>query len=181
MPDNSAYYAFLADPNQDARRAELRDFFGPNADVFLRAYDKLREDTPQVSGGRPKFRLFGGGFEVAAFFLGPVWFFYRKMWMIAWIIVGLMVVLAFIPVRSVGLVFGLILAGMAHRTYVQHAVTKLAKLHASQALVTPAIVQAEGGVSRPAGTISGIIFGLIYIVAIASIVYLASHGIDPTR
>ena len=179
MPDNSAYFAFLADPNQEARRAELRDFFGPNADTFLRAYDKLREDTPQVSGGRPKFRLFGGGFEAAAFFMGPVWFFYRKMWMMAWIIVGLMVVLAFIPFRAVGFILGITLAGMAHRLYVQQSVQKLVALHAANPAVTPAMVQAEGGVSKPAGIISGAIYGLLLLLAFASIIYLASHGVDP--
>ncbi|WP_419804290.1 DUF2628 domain-containing protein [Terriglobus sp.] len=179
MPNNAAYFAFLADPNQEARRAELRDFCGPNADTFLRAYDKLREDTPQVSGGRPKFRLFGGGFEVAAFFLGPVWFFYRKMWMFAWVITGLIVVLMFVPFRQVGFILSLILAGLAHRSYVQYAVTRLTKLHAANAVVTPAMVQAEGGVSKPAGIISGIIFGLIYVLGIVSIIYAVTHGVDP--
>ena len=179
MPDNSAYFAFLADPNQEARRAELRDFFGPNADTFLRAYDKLREDTPQVSGGRPKFRLFGGGFEPAAFFLGPVWFFYRKMWTFAWMVVGLMVVVAFIPFRSVGLILSLLLAGLAHRSYVQHAVNRLIRLHAANAAVTPAMVQAEGGVSKPAGIISGTIFGLLYVCIIGALIYLIVHGVDP--
>lgn len=181
MPNNSAYLAFLADPNQEARRAELRDFFGPHADTFLNAYERVRAQTPQVTGGRPKFQMFGGGFEVAAFFLGPVWFFYRKMWLVAWVIVGLMVVLAFIPFRAVGLVLSVTLATMAHRVYVQHAVQKLAALHATNGNVTPAEVQALGGVSKPAGIISGVIFGLIYLLAIASIIYLARHGIDPTR
>lgn len=179
MPDNSAYLAFLADQNQEARRAELRDFFGPNAETFLRAYDKLREDTPSVSGGRPKFRLFGGSFEPAAFFLGPVWFFYRKMWTFAWVIIGLMIVVSFLPVHSVGLILSIILAGMAHRSYVQHAVTRLSKLHATNAVVTPAMVQAEGGVSKPAGIISGVIFGLLYVVFIAALIYLLTHGGDP--
>lgn len=181
MPDNSAYLAFLTDPNQEARRAELRDFFGPNADTFLGAYDKLRAQTPQVAGGRPRFQLFGGGFEAAAFFLGPVWFFYRKMWLVAWVIVGLMVVLAFIPFRAVGLILGITLATMAHRVYVQHAVQKLVAMHASAAVVTTATVQAAGGVSKPAGIVSGVIFGILYILAIASIIYLVSHGIDPGR
>ena len=181
MPDNSAYLAFLADPNQEARYAELRDFFGPNADKFLPVYEKLRASTPQVTGQRPKSQLFGGGFEPAAFFLGPVWFFYRKMWLIAWLIVGLMVVLAFIPFRAVGMVLGITLATMAHRVYVQHAVQKLVALHASNAVVTPALVQAAGGVSKPAGITSGVIYGILWLLAVISIIYLASHGIDPTR
>ncbi len=181
MPDNSAYLAFLADPNQEARHAELRDFFGPSADTFLKVYDNVRASTPQVTGQRPKFQLFGGGFEVAAFFLGPVWFFYRKMWLMAWIVVGLMVALAFIPFRAVGMVLGFTLATMAHRLYVQHAVQKLVALHATNATVTPALVQAAGGVSKPAGIISGVIYGLLWLLAVASIFYLMSHGIDPTR
>lgn len=181
MPDNSAYFAFLADPDQATRHAELRDFFGPNADKFLVAYDKLRAQTPQVTGQRPKFQLFGGGFEPAAFFLGPVWFFYRKMWTVAWVVVGLMVVLAFIPFRAVGIILSITLATMAHRVYVQHAVQKLVKLHSSGVMVTPALVQAEGGVSKPAGIISGVIYGSVWLLGVVSLIYLAAHGMPPPR
>ena len=179
MPNNAAYFAFLKDPDQELRRSELRTFFGPNAETFLRAYDKLREDTPAVSGGRPKFRLFGGGFEPAAFFLGPVWFFYRKMWLVAWVVVGLMIVAAFIPFRAVGLILGITLAGMAHRTYVQHAVQKLVAMHNSGSVLTPEAVQAAGGVSKPAGIISGSIYILLWIVGVLSVIFLVSHGERP--
>lgn len=176
MPDNSAYFAFLNDPDQEVRRAELRTFFGPNAETFLKAYDRLRSDTPAVPGGRPKFRLFGGGFEPAAFFLGPVWFFYRKMWLMAWVVVGMLVVVSFIPFRAAGLIVGITLAGMAHRVYVQYAVQKLTTLHRGGTPVTPDTVAAAGGVSKRAGVISGVIYALFWILGVVSIIYLASHG-----
>lgn len=180
MADNSSYFAFLRDPDQDQRRAELATFFGPHADTFLKAYDKLREDTLSAVGGRPKFRLFGGGFEVAAFFLGPVWFFYRKMWTIAWIIVAILVAIAFIPVLSrAGLIVSLLLAMMAHRTYVQYAIGKLQKMRVAEGQLTPMAVQTAGGVSKPAGIISGSIFLVLLIISVISIFYLVSHGIPP--
>jgi hypothetical protein len=182
MPDNSAYLNFLRDPDQDSRRNELTTFFGPNAATFLRAYDKLREDTVRSDGGRPKFRLFGGGFEVAAFFLGPVWFFYRKMWILAWVVVGLMVAIAFVPVLSrAGLILALLLAGLAHRSYVQHAVQTLVKLRQPDGSLDPVAVQAAGGVSKPAGIVSGVIFVLLTVIGLVSIIYLAAHGIPPPR
>ena len=38
----AAYLAFLNDPDQPARQAELRTFFGPRADHFLKSYQQIR-------------------------------------------------------------------------------------------------------------------------------------------
>ena len=99
MAEN-AYLAFLRDPDQSARRAELETFIGPNAAPFMKVYDRLQQDAVASVGGRARFRFAGGGFCVPAFFVGPVWFFYRKMWVIGAVIVGLLAVLAFLPSRA---------------------------------------------------------------------------------
>ena len=175
----AAYTAFFQDPDQESRRLELTTFFGPNAATFLKAYDKLRDDTLAATSGRPKFRLFAG-FEVAAFFLGPVWFFYRKMWILAWIIVAFLIAAYFVPLLGrAGLVLALLLAGMAHRSYVQHAIAKLQQLRGPDGVLNLQQVQAAGGVSKAAGIASGIVYGVLYILAIAGIIYLISHGLPP--
>ena len=180
MADDAAYLAFLNDPDQASRRAELAAFFGPHADTFLKAYDKLQADAVLAQGGRPKFRLYGGGFEVAAFFLGPVWFFYRKMWTIAWVIVALLVGVALLPVGSrLGLITGVLLGFMAHRTYVQHAIGKLQKMRLADGTLDPDALRQAGGVSRQAGIISGVLYCLLCVAGFASIVYLTMHGVDP--
>lgn len=180
MADNSAYLAFLRAPDQDVRRAELSTFFGPHAETFLRTYDRMQEDAVRAAGSRPRFSLFRGGFEVAAFFLGPVWFFYRKMWVIAWVIVAALAVLAFIPVLSrAGVALSVVLAMMAHRVYVQHAIGTLEKMRRADGTLDPEAMRAAGGVSKPAGTISGVIFGLLWVATIIGLVYLAKHGIAP--
>ena len=79
----SPYLAFLRDPDQPARRAELERFIGHNPAPFMKVYDRLRGDAVASPSGRPKFRFFGGGFCVAAFLYGPVWFLYRKRWLLA--------------------------------------------------------------------------------------------------
>ncbi len=180
MADNTPYLAFLKDPDQVSRRAELAAFFGPHAETFLKTYDKLREDTVRAEGGRPKFRFFGGGFEAAAFFLGPVWFFYRKMWVMAWVVVALLVVAAVLPIASrIGLILSVLLGFLGHRTYVQHAIGKLQTMRLADGTLDPVSLREAGGVSKPAGIVSGTIFGLMWVVGIVAIVYLAMHGIGP--
>ena len=57
----NAYQAFLLDPDQAARRAQLEWFFRPNAHKFMAVYDTLQADA--AAGGKSEFRLFGGGFH----------------------------------------------------------------------------------------------------------------------
>lgn len=172
----NAYLAFLRHPDQDARRAELAAFFGPNADKFMPVYDVLQKDA--VTGtGRPKFRLGGGGFSVPAFLCGPVWFFYRRMWAIAGVIVAGLVAIALIPGTShAGLPIGLVLGLIAYRTYVQHAIGAIQKLRGAGGTVDRAAIAQAGGVSKTAGWISGLVYGLLALAAIVSIVILVRAG-----
>ena len=172
--------AFLADPDQESRTTELRDFIGPRADAYLATYQKLRESSILATGGRPKLRFFPGGFSSAAFFLGPVWFFYRKMWLWAWGIVAVMVVLGLIPrTGSFGVPLGMVLALSARRIYVEHAVGRLQALRAENGgMLSLSAVQKAGGVSPLAGGISGVVLFLLLAVSIAAVV-LQSRGVLP--
>lgn len=174
---NSAYLDTFKSPDQEDRRAELRDFFGPNADSFLKVYDRMRDDALSAGNGRPKFRFAGGGFEAAAFFAGPVWFFYRKMWAWAWGLTALLIVLGLIPgVNRVGLPVGIALAFGAHRLYVTYAMDKLKKMRAATGVLNPETVRRVGGVSVLAGWISGGIYALLLALAIIGIIYAARTG-----
>ena len=175
MAEN-AYLAFLRDPDQAARRAELTAFFGPNAGKFLSVYDVLQNDAVTGSG-KPKFRLRGSGFSAPAFFFGPVWFFYRKMWLIAGIIAAGMVVLSLVPGTSrLGAGVGAGLAVMAYRAYVQHAIGKIDKLRGPDGVADLAMVAEAGGVSKLAAWISGTIYGLLALATLVSIYLLVQAG-----
>lgn len=170
---------FFRDPDQDSRRAELRDFFGPNADVFLRTYERMRTSAllPKGSGSFwANLRL--GAFEPAAFFCGPVWFFYRKLWAWAWgitafeVIFG--VVASLLHMRG-GFAAGAILAVVAHRTYVDHAMSRITKLRASGGVVDPQAVRMAGGVSRLAGWVSGTVYFLLIALILVGLWLLITH------
>ncbi|WP_442678123.1 DUF2628 domain-containing protein [Sphingomonas sp. ASY06-1R] len=171
---NTAYIDFLKDPDQPARRAELANFIGPNANAFIPVYDRLQEDA---ASGKPKFRLFGGGFSVVAFLCLPVWFFYRKMWLIAGFITVAMIAIGFIPGASrAGLPIGVLLGLIAHRTYVQHAIVAIQKLRRPDGTVDPAELRRVGGVSRTAGWISGLAYGALCLLSLWAIIWLVQAG-----
>ena len=174
MADNP-YLTFLRDPDQAARRAELERFIGRNPAPFMKVYDRLQGDA--TAGGRPKFRLFGGGFCVPAFLFGPVWFLYRKQWAFAAIIVVLMVVLAFLPVSSrVGMPVALVLGLLGHQVYVQQAVATIQKARLPGGGLDEAALARSGGVSKTAGWIGGIVYGLIALTTIAAMIVLIRAG-----
>ena len=173
----SAYTDFLKDPDQAARRAELENFFGPNAGKFLPVYDRLHADAVSAGSGRPKFRLFHGGFSVPAFLFGPVWFLYRKMWVIAAVVVTGMIAIALIPgTGRAGLPIGVLLGLLAYRVYVQHAIVALQKMRRADGTIDPAALARVGGVSKTAGWIGGLLYGALALLALAAAIALIMAG-----
>ena len=165
---NEAYLQFVRDGDQASRQAELKEFAGPNAAAYLQVYEKMVMEANRPAGEKPKFSLFSAGFNVGAFFLGPVWFFYRKMWGWAWGFVGLLIVVGIIPgTNRVGLPVGIVLGLYGNRLYVTHAIAKLQKMRAAGGggPLVPEQVAAAGGVSKVAGWIAGVI--LVGLTAIA--------------
>ena len=175
---------FLRDPDQLQRREELIAFFGPHADKYLLDYDRLHAGANRASGQKIRFNFFGGGgMSGPAFFVGPVWFFYRKMWLYGGILTGLMVLLASLPaflsVGRLSLPISIGMAIVAKQIYVSHAITTVQKLRGANPAVTLTTLAQAGGVSKTAGWISGVIYALLVIIGIASMVYLVQHGIPP--
>jgi len=182
MPDNAHYLAFLSDPDQASREMELKIFLGPNAERFIPAYRGLR---PGASG-KPSFSLRGAGFSIGAFFTGPVWFFYRKLWSAAWTVTALLVVFAGLglvfphaPLNRLGLPIAVILALNANRICVMHAVQRIQTLRTPDGTVTQEVLTSQGGISKRAAWIAGLVYGGITLLSFLSIIYLAMHGIAP--
>jgi hypothetical protein len=159
-------------PDQAARRAELIVFCGPNPESFLALYNRLAADA---ASGERRLTSSIGGLCAPAFFLGPVWFFYRKMWLWAWGYCAVMLLLALVPVGGqAGLALSVAAALIARWAYVDHASRAIARLRR----IRPADEQAyltrlaeAGGVSRLAGWASGIFFA----TALALAVWQAFH------
>ncbi|MGI4830827.1 MAG: hypothetical protein ACRYFU_21940, partial [Janthinobacterium lividum] len=120
----------------------------------------------------------------AAFFLGPVWFFYRKMWAYAWGLVALYTVLAFLP-SGFGSRFAMPLAlatGLFARSgYVIWATIKMELMWRPDGALDPAAIARVGGVSKRAGWISGVIFGVGYVATIAGLIYAVKTGVPVPR
>ena len=180
MPNDQL--VFLTDPDQLSREAELRDYFGPRADKFITIYRTMRPGPD----GRVPFRLFGG-FIWPAFFVGPVWFFYRKLWNAAWSVTALLVVtntLAFLypklPVEKLGLPLAIVLAGSGGRYCVSNAINRLGAARvAGGGILQPDQVRRLGGVSVTAAWISGVLYGLLIALGIIGIILMVHEGVQP--
>lgn len=169
--------SYLQDPEYSERREELRVFIGPNAEKFLIAYDLLIQQRKQYLE-TSKFKFFQrSAYTWPAFFTGPVWFFYRKMWAWGWgLTIGLLA-LGLIPgINRISFPVSLILAAMAKRIYIEHAMKRINQLHASGNAKEAALAVA-GGVSPKAAWIAGVIFGVYMLLSIGAIVYLAMHNV----
>ena len=166
---NQAYTQFMLDPNAGARQADFGAFVGPNVKAFLPAYERLWTAANRPRGEKVKFQWASGGFNAGAFFGGPVWFFYRKMWAWGWCLTIALVLIGFIPGTSrVGLPVSLGLAIGANQLYVTHAVTKIAKMReAGRTSVED--LQRVGGVSKAAAWISGSIYAILIVLAIVAL------------
>ena len=174
MAKQAGYNDFITDPDQEARRADLRAFIGPNADVFMKRYDLLRARTVKASG--VKAASFRPDFVVLLFFLGPVWLFYRRMWIWAWGLLGVYVILSLFPhAERLGLPIAVGLAVTGRQIYVMWAISRVAKLRATAGhALTASELGAAGGVSPRAGWISGII--LVGLAALSlGLIVLATH------
>ena len=172
----AAYLAFLNDPDQAARQAELRSFFGPHADHFLKSYQQIRSAViPSETGKRPG-AFAGLPFEAAPFFVGACWFFYRKMWLYATVLVVVSIVLGLLPIPRIGLPFAIAIAFASGRLYIWHAITTIQSLRQPDGTISEETLRANGGVSVLGGTISGVLYFLLIALALFGIIVAARTG-----
>jgi len=172
----AAYLAFLNDPDQPARQAELRTFFGPRADHFLKSYQQIRGAAVPSETGKKPSAFAGLPFEAAAFFVGACWFFYRKMWLYAVILVAVSIGLGLLLFPRIGIPFAVAIAFASGRLYIWHAITTIQSLREPDGTVSEESLRTDGGVSILAGTISGIVYVALICLAIFAIIFAARTG-----
>lgn len=174
MARENAYTRFLRDEDTSARRAELEAFVGPGASPYLHMYERLR-----ASPGRAPFGAIVSGVAMA-FWLGPCWFFYRKMWGYAWMIIAGIAVLALLPVPAgAGIGVAVALAMFGRYIYFQHAVGAITRLRCGAPVADLDELRRRGGVSRRAGWISSGIYLAMTAIALLSAIAFLSGGGDP--
>ena len=99
------------------------------------------------------------GFNIAAFFLGVVWLFYRKMYSYGFMAIGLIVVIGmveiFLGIESSGANIGLAVAfGMFGNTlYKHHVDQQIAKIHQLGSGSVHTELENRGGTNLIAGSI----------------------------
>ena len=115
------------------------------------------------------------GFNIAAFFLGVVWLFYRKMYSYGFMAIGLIVVIGiveiFLGIESSGANIGLAVAfGMLGNTLYKHHVDKqIAKIRQLGNGNLKTELENRGGTNLVAGTILLVIWlGLVALAISAS-------------
>jgi predicted acyltransferase len=143
---------------------DVAAYIGPNANGFKTVWEKQRATA---LGGR-------GGIAWSmcwpALFLSVAWFFYRKQWLMAAILIilpAIMLAVLPIPPGAFGGI-GIAIAMMAKSLYLQDALPRIAKLKAAGSGDHDALA-AAGGVSLPAGIIAGVAIALATVAAIASV------------
>ena len=115
------------------------------------------------------------GFNIAAFFLGVVWLFYRKMYSYGFMSIGLIVVIGmveiFLGIESSGANIGLAVAfGMFGNTlYKYHVDQQIAKIHQLGSGSVHTELENRGGTNLIAGSILLVIWlGLVALAISAS-------------
>ena len=171
--------AFMQDADQASRRAELEAFFGPKAEYYLKAYGHMWASVTKQPGASGRFQIFKA-VVWPAFFVGPVWFFYRKMWGWASGLTVMVLVIGSIPMLArAGFPVGIAMAGLGPTIYVNHAIRKLAAMRGVDGRVELERARAAGGVSKTAGWIAGTIYALLTALAVLNLVLLIRNGEPP--
>jgi hypothetical protein len=158
-----AHFALFDAYDQGQVRTDLATFFGPNADIFLAAYDKMRA---QQSNRRLTVRTWSWPVFLGSF----TWFFYRKMYTYGAMLIFLPFVFSYL-FGSVGGGMYVFFAISAKNHYVSQGLSRIYK--ADQLGLTGSertdYLQRAGGVSPLAGTFAGLIYGLALILLVSAL------------
>jgi hypothetical protein len=152
--------ALLDEIDQDRIRADLAVFFGGRAEPYLRLYARMLAG----SGARRTFPL---SWSWPVFLGSFVWFFYRKMYAIGALMLGIPIVLGFLV--DVDITGGMLaFAFFAKTLYVQSALRRicLADDRALAGEERRAYLRLAGGVSPIAGLIAGTVYACLVAVVL---------------
>ena len=154
------------------RREELRAYIGPHAEAFMPVWASMQaRASPRAPGEkRPRLKL---GFVAMAFFLGPCWFFYRKMWAWACGLTAALFALSFLPGR-VSAPVGILLALFGRQLYLGHAQKRVTRLRGAAEFADLDMLRRAGGVSPLAGWVSSAVIVAMAVLAVVLLGVLAS-------
>ena len=152
----ASYLDLVDDPDQERVRADLSEFFGPRAEIYLAMYDKVRE-APAAK------RTVIRSWSWPVFFGAFTWFFYRKMYAYGALLVIAPVILGYLfggtqcrdrnSVRDVGEVLV--------RQLRPEPISKADKLGLT-GTERAEYLQKAGGVSLTAGIFAGLIYAVCH-------------------
>jgi hypothetical protein len=152
----------------DTSWEDIATYIGPNAAGFRSAWEKQRQKYLNQ-----EFRI-ARTFSWPAFFLLYVWFFYRRQWVVASILLTLPIVAVLVfPAASGGLAgISVVAACMAKSVYLQDSIPKIAKIRAKEISPTAlrSALEKAGRPSKPAGIAAGICFAASVLVTVISII-----------
>jgi hypothetical protein len=153
------YSEFFDSEDQARIRSELSLFFGPNADVFLNTYEKMR-------AGKDSQRIFPRTWCWPAFFGSFTWYFYRKMYLFGAALIFIPLIAGYL-LGSAGTGAAIVFVIGAKGWYVNSGLSRIGK--ADKLGLTGAeradYLQRAGGVSWPAGIFAGLIYGSLIALA----------------
>jgi hypothetical protein len=148
---------------------DIAAFIGPNAEKFRPGWKRQQKKILEKGYANDI------SFCWPAFFLAYVWFFYRKQWAAGALLFGLPVVIIFLFPSAKNALGGVsfAMALMGKGLYLQESVRKTAKISAAEPddAARHAALAAAGGISWPAGIVSGMFFALSAAAAIISILH----------
>ena len=171
-PKTADYLALMDAPDQERVRADLADFFGPNADVYLDTYEKMRAKDG------PRRMSFPRTWSWPVFFGAFTWFFYRKLYAYGAMLIILPLILGYLLGSSSG-ALSIVFAVLAKGIYVQTALGRIvmADRMGLAGAERSAYLNRAGGVSMIAGVFAGIVFvSLLALVIFAAIAELPAGG-----
>lgn len=164
--DNPAT-AMYQDPDQESVRQDLTLLFGPRSDYYLKEYEAIRQRKVAGEALRPSWNW-------SVFFGAFVWFFYRKLYVYGAALVIVPIVLTRLLGDSpLGFSAGVMLCVLANYVYVDWALWHVAKANTLnlQGEERVAYLRRVGGVSKWAGGISGVLFGLIALIVLVGVFF----------
>ena len=140
--------------------ADLEVFFGPRADTYVEIYDRVKEKKRALCW--------------PAFFLSFVWFFYRKMYLqgAVWLVLPIVLVMI-MGAGAGGTSMTIIYLLDGNREYVQYANSRLKNADRLGLTGDERVnyLRRAGGVSWAAGTLAGIIYAGMAVIAIAALLH----------
>lgn len=163
----------------------LRLYVGKNADVFEKiraAMERQKTLLAQKAPYKERHKNARKAFKLnwCALFLGPVWFFYRKLYIEAAAIILIPVLLIYLmpALANIKIGFGIALGIAANQYYIWRAQKRIAAIE-QMPLPTETrdeLIQKRGGVS-----IAGLILGLCVYLAILgfALAHAAQTGSGP--